>query len=46
LFKEKWELFLSFLPLAVTTAFAAAGAVVYIYQTNKMFTEEKRYAAA
>jgi len=43
---EDWELFLSGIPLVLTTAVAIAGAVVFIYQTNKMLTEENRYVIA
>ena len=45
-FGENWELFLSGLPLAFTIAFAVMGVSGFIYQTNKMFSEEKQYAIA
>ena len=43
---ENWELFLSGLPLVFTIAFAIIGAAGFIYQTNKMLTEETQYATA
>lgn len=45
-FGEDWELFLSGLPLVVTVVFMIAGAAIFMYQTNKMLTEEKSYAVA
>lgn len=39
-FLEYWERFLSNVPIFITIAFAAAGATVFLYQTNKMLSEE------
>jgi len=39
---ERWELFLSGLPLVLTIMFAALGATGFIYQSNKMLSEEKK----
>ena len=44
--RERWELFLSGLPLVFTIAFALFSAAGFIYQTNKMLLEEKFYAYA
>jgi len=43
---QRWEAFLSSLPLVFTIAFMIAGAAVFLHQTNKMLMEENRYAAA
>jgi hypothetical protein len=43
---ERWELFLSGLPLVVTIIFATVGAALFMYQTNQMLKEEKRYVIA
>ena len=43
---EYWESFLSGLPIAATIAIAIIGAAGFIYQTNKMLSEEKQYANA
>ena len=45
-FGQSWETLLSTLPLVFTIAFAIAVAAAFIYQTNKMLTEEKQYAYA
>lgn len=42
----KWEALLSSIPIAFTIAFTVLGATGFIYQTNKLLTEEKNYAYA
>ena len=42
----RWEAFLSSIPIAFTIAFAMLGAAGFIYQTNKLLTEERNYAYA
>lgn len=45
-FGTRWETFLSSIPIVFTIIFAAAGAAVFVHQTNKMLTEENSYATA
>jgi len=44
--KENWEQFISGLPVVFTITFLVLGAVTFMYQTNKMLTEENNYAFA
>jgi hypothetical protein len=46
IFREKWELFLSGLPIVFTIVLAVSSAAVFIYQTKKMLTEEISYVIA
>jgi len=43
---ERWETFLSNLPPYLTIVFMIAGAVMFMYQTNKMLTEGNSYVIA
>jgi len=43
---QRWEVFITRLPLVFTIIFMIAGAVVFMCQTTKMLTEEKNYAIA
>lgn len=45
-FRNDWELFLSEIPLIFIIAFVIVCAAVFMYQTNKMLTEENHYAVA
>ena len=46
IFGERWEVLLPSIPLFITIIFAISGVVMFIYQTNKMLSEEKNYAIA
>jgi len=43
---ERWEIILSSVPIIFTIIFAMASVAVFMYQTNKMLTEENSYAIA
>ena len=45
-FREKWEKFLSGLPLTFTITLALVCGLIFIYQINKMLTEENYYVIA
>ena len=45
-FRQRWEGFLESLPLVFTIIFMVAGAALFMYQTNKMLTEDNRYVIA
>ena len=44
--RERWELFLSGLPVVLTITFTILGLVVFVVQLNKMLMEENIYAYA
>jgi len=46
IFSERWEIALSSIPIVFTIIFATASVAVFMYQTNKMLTEENSYAIA
>jgi hypothetical protein len=46
LYRDKWELFLSGFPIAVSTVIALAGIRLFAWQISRMLSEVKKYAVA